>query len=142
MQVKAYLQITMQISEANRPAAAKVYRLSPAVLDTIEAALTKDLLVRDEDVQVLHGFDSVERAKGLHGKRPVQRRPQHRRVRGRIAPHPFGAESANLSASLVLARAPHLGALLVWRTPAGEGARRVSVYWISNENAWEGAPLK
>ena len=154
MQVKAYLQITMQISEANRPAAVKVYRLSPAVLDTIEAALTKDLLVRDEDVQVLHGFDSVERAKGLPGKRPVQRRrrnrlgpyvgrrPQHRRVRGRIAPYPFGAESANLSASLVLARAPHLGALLVWRTPAGEGARRVSVYWISNENAWEGAPLK
>lgn len=145
----------MQISEANRPAAVKVYTdYRQPFLDTIEGALTKDLLVRDEDVQVLHGFDSVERVKGLPGKRPVQRRrrnrlgpyvgrrPQHRRVRGRIAPHPFGAESANLSASLVLARAPHPGALLVWRTPAGEGARRVSVYWISNENAWEGTPLK
>lgn len=73
MQVKAYLQITMQISEANRPAAVKVYTdYRQPFLDTIEAALTNDLLVCDEDVQVLHGFDSVERAKGLPGKRPVQ----------------------------------------------------------------------
>ena len=45
MKVNAYLEITMKISEENRPAAAKVY-----------------LLVRDEDVQVLHGFDSAENA--------------------------------------------------------------------------------
>lgn len=31
-------------------------------LDTINGALTKNLLVRDEDVQVLHGFDSAENA--------------------------------------------------------------------------------
>ena len=31
-------------------------------MNPIEGALTKDLLIRDEDVQVLHGFDSVEHA--------------------------------------------------------------------------------
>ena len=61
---KAYLEITMTIPEANRPAAVKIYTdYRPPFLDTIEGAMTKDLLVRDEDVQVLHGFDSVESAK-------------------------------------------------------------------------------
>ena len=64
MKVKSYLEITMKIDEANRPAAAKVYTdYRQPFLDTIEGALTKDLLVRDEDVQVLHGFDSAEHAK-------------------------------------------------------------------------------
>ena len=64
MKVSAYLEITMKISEANRPAAAKVYNdYRQPFLDTIKGALTKDLLVRDEDVQVLHGFDNVENAK-------------------------------------------------------------------------------
>ncbi len=64
MTVKAYLEITMKIDEANRPAAAKVYAdYRQPFLDTIKGALTKDLLIRDEDVQVLHGFDSVENAK-------------------------------------------------------------------------------
>ena len=63
MEVKAYLEITMQIDNTNRPAAAKVYTDYRApFLDTIEGALTKDLLIRDEDVQVLHGFDTVEHA--------------------------------------------------------------------------------
>lgn len=63
MNVKAYLQITMKISEGNRPAAAKVYTdYRTPFLETIEGALTKDLLIRDDDVQVLHGFDSVEHA--------------------------------------------------------------------------------
>ncbi|WP_317621645.1 hypothetical protein [Beduini massiliensis] len=31
-------------------------------LETIEGAMTKDLLIRDEDVQVLHGFDTIEHA--------------------------------------------------------------------------------
>ncbi len=61
--VKAYLEITMKIDEANRPAAAKVYTdYRGPFLNTIEGALTKDLLIRDEDVQVLHGFDSSEHA--------------------------------------------------------------------------------
>ncbi|MCI9083563.1 MAG: hypothetical protein HFI70_15035 [Lachnospiraceae bacterium] len=64
MKVNAYLEITMKISEENRPAAAKVYNdYRQPFLDTIKGALTKDLLIREEDVQVLHGFDSVENAK-------------------------------------------------------------------------------
>ncbi len=63
MKVKAYLQITMKISNDNRPAAAKVYTdYRQPFQDTIKGALTKDLLIRDEDVQVLHGFDSAENA--------------------------------------------------------------------------------
>lgn len=61
--VKAYLEITMTIPNENREAAAKVYTdYRKPFLDTIDGALTKDLLVRDEDVQVLHGFDSTEHA--------------------------------------------------------------------------------
>jgi hypothetical protein len=63
MKVNAYLEITMKIDDANRAAAAKVYTdYRNPFLETIEGALTKDLLIRDEDVQVLHGFDSVEHA--------------------------------------------------------------------------------
>ncbi len=63
MKVKAYLEITMKIDEANRPAAAKVYTdYRGSFLKEINGALTKDLLIRDEDVQVLHGFDSAEHA--------------------------------------------------------------------------------
>lgn len=63
MKVKAYLEITMKINETNRPAAAKVYTdYRQPFLDTIDGALTKDLLIRDEDVQVLHGFESAEHA--------------------------------------------------------------------------------
>lgn len=64
MKVSAYLEITMKIDAANRPAAAKVYTdYRGPFLKKIPGALTKDLLIRDEDVQVLHGFDSVEHAK-------------------------------------------------------------------------------
>lgn len=63
MKVSAYLEITMRIDNANRPAAAKVYNdYREPFLKTIPGALTKDLLIRDEDVQVLHGFDSAEHA--------------------------------------------------------------------------------
>lgn len=63
MKVNAYLEITMKISEENRAAAAKVYTdYRGPFLAEIKGALTKDLLVRNEDVQVLHGFDSVENA--------------------------------------------------------------------------------
>ena len=63
MKVKAYLEITMQIAPANRPAAAKVYQDYRApFLSNITGALSKELLVRDLDVQVIHGFDSPEHA--------------------------------------------------------------------------------
>ncbi len=57
MEVKAYLEITMKIDEAKRLAAAKVYAdWRGPFLTQIPGALTKTLLVREEDVQVLHGF--------------------------------------------------------------------------------------
>lgn len=63
MEVKAYLEITMKIDEEKRSAAAKVYSdYRGPFLKTIEGALTKNLLLRDEDVQVLHGFDTREHA--------------------------------------------------------------------------------
>ncbi|NVD70485.1 hypothetical protein D0T25_04040 [Duganella sp. BJB488] len=59
----AYLQIILKIANANRAAAAAVYQKYKApFLDTIAGAQSKELLVRDEDVQVLHGFDTVEHA--------------------------------------------------------------------------------
>ncbi|MBE6905521.1 MAG: hypothetical protein E7476_04555 [Ruminococcaceae bacterium] len=63
MDVKAYLEITMKINSANRPAAAKVYTdFREPFLSQIPGALTKNLLIRDEDVQVIHGFDNAEHA--------------------------------------------------------------------------------
>ncbi len=64
MSAEAYLEITMVISNANRPAAGKIYTdYRQPFLDKIKGAVSKVLLIRDEDVQVLHGFDSVENAK-------------------------------------------------------------------------------
>jgi len=58
-----YLQITLKITSANRPAAAGVYnRYKAPFLDTIAGAKSKQLLVRDDDVQVLHGFETAEQA--------------------------------------------------------------------------------
>lgn len=61
--MKAYLQITLQIANENREAAAGVYSkyLTP-FLDTVPGAESKSLLIRDEDVQVLHGFANKESA--------------------------------------------------------------------------------
>lgn len=59
----AYLEITLQIEPEDRAAAAGVYnKYKPPFLTGVPGAQSKDLLVRDEDVQVLHGFDSVTHA--------------------------------------------------------------------------------
>jgi len=56
---KAFLEITMKVSGADRPKAGAVYaKYKPPFLETIPGAESKDLLLRDEDVQVLHSFDS------------------------------------------------------------------------------------
>jgi len=58
-----YLQITLKIAETNRAAAANIYQKYKApFLDGVAGAQSKQLLVRDEDVQVLHGFDTLENA--------------------------------------------------------------------------------
>ncbi len=63
MKINAYLQITLYIPEKNRAAAAKVYNdYRGPFLETIKGAMSKNLLIRDEDVQVLHGFASAEDA--------------------------------------------------------------------------------
>jgi hypothetical protein len=59
----AYLEITLQIDPEDRAAAAAVYsKYKAPFLNDVAGAKSKDLLVRDEDVQVLHGFDSVAHA--------------------------------------------------------------------------------
>lgn len=58
-----YLQITLSVAPSNRRAAADVYQQYRApFLKTIAGARSKELLVRDEDVQVLHTFDTLEHA--------------------------------------------------------------------------------
>ena len=59
----AYLEITLQIDSKDRAAAAGVYsKYKPQFLAEVPGAQSKDLLVRDQDVQVLHGFDSAAHA--------------------------------------------------------------------------------
>jgi hypothetical protein len=56
---KAYLEITMKVSQANRPKAGAVYtKYRAPFLDTVQGAESKNLLIRDEDVQVIHSFDT------------------------------------------------------------------------------------
>lgn len=58
-----HLQITLKVAAENRAAAAAVYqKYKSEFLRSVPGATSKDLLVRDEDVQVLHGFDSRQSA--------------------------------------------------------------------------------
>lgn len=64
----AHLQITLQVLPKDRAAAASVFhRYKPPFLQQVEGALSKSLLIRDEDVQVLHGFQSVQSAHAYLG---------------------------------------------------------------------------
>lgn len=59
----AYLQITLDTSNENRAAAAGIYqKYKTPFLTTIDGATSKELLIRDQDVQVLHGFKTVAQA--------------------------------------------------------------------------------
>jgi hypothetical protein len=59
-----YLQISLNVAAKDRPAAAAIYsQFKGPFLAQANGAKSKELLIRDEDVQVLHGFDSVENAK-------------------------------------------------------------------------------
>ncbi len=60
---KAYLEITLTIDDLDRAGATAVYILhKEPFLKTIKGALSKELLVHVENIQVLHGFDNVENA--------------------------------------------------------------------------------
>ena len=59
----AYLEVTLQIAPENRGEAAVIYtQFRQPFLETIDGAEQKFLLVRDADVQVLHGFTTEAKA--------------------------------------------------------------------------------
>lgn len=60
----AFLEITLTVDENNRVPAAGVYsKYKNLFLESIKGAVSKQLLIRENDVQVLHGFETVESAK-------------------------------------------------------------------------------
>lgn len=59
----AFLEITLNVAKENRSNAGAIYvKYKQAFLSGVAGARSKDLLLRPEDVQVLHGFDSTENA--------------------------------------------------------------------------------
>jgi hypothetical protein len=59
-----YLQINLKVAANDRSAAAAVYtQFKAPFLAQAKGALSKELLIRYEDVQVLHSFDSTDDAK-------------------------------------------------------------------------------
>jgi hypothetical protein len=62
-ETNAYLEITLDIKPENRESAAGVYlKYKEPFLKQISGATSKELLIRTEDVQVLHGFESEKEA--------------------------------------------------------------------------------
>jgi hypothetical protein len=60
---KAILEITLKVSDANRPHAGAVYaKYRAPFLASVPGAESKELLLREEDVQVIHGFESRDSA--------------------------------------------------------------------------------
>jgi len=60
---KAFLEITLKIDEVNRSKATAIYTAyKQPFLTTVKGAQSKDLLIREEDVQVLHGFNTTDDA--------------------------------------------------------------------------------
>jgi hypothetical protein len=71
---KAFLEITLKIAPENRPQAGGVYKkYRQPFLSGIAGAQSKDLLMRAEDVQVLHGFDSRADAENYLGSTLFQK---------------------------------------------------------------------
>jgi hypothetical protein len=60
---KAYLEITLKVDPQDRAAAGAVYQqYKKPFLNKSAGAKSKELLIRDADVQVLHGFASRKQA--------------------------------------------------------------------------------
>ncbi|MFZ6732090.1 hypothetical protein ACO0LG_09235 [Undibacterium sp. Ji42W] len=60
---KAYLEITLKVDPQDRAAAGAIYsKFKKSFLSKIPGAKSKELLIRDEDVQVLHGFATRKQA--------------------------------------------------------------------------------
>ena len=59
----AFLEITLNVAQENRSSAGAIYtKYKQDFLSGVPGARSKDLLLRSEDVQVLHGFDTTENA--------------------------------------------------------------------------------
>ena len=70
----AFLESTLWISPDDRAQAGGVYaKYRQPFLSKIRGAESKDLLVRPEDVQVLHGFDSKGNAESYLGSELFQK---------------------------------------------------------------------
>ena len=60
---KAYLEITLKLDPQDRAAAGAIYsKFKKPFLTEILGAKSKELLIRDDDVQVLHGFATRKQA--------------------------------------------------------------------------------
>jgi len=60
---KAYLEITLKVDPQDRAAAGAVYtKFKQPFLTKVSGAKSKELLIRDDDVQVLHGFATRKQA--------------------------------------------------------------------------------
>jgi hypothetical protein len=60
---KAYLEITLKVDPQDRAAAGAIYtKFKKPFLTKIPGAKSKELLIRDDDVQVLHGFATRKQA--------------------------------------------------------------------------------
>ena len=60
---KAYLEITLKVDPQDRAAAGAVYtKFKQPFLTKVPGARSKELLIRDDDVQVLHGFATRKQA--------------------------------------------------------------------------------
>ncbi len=60
---KAYLAIILHVAESNLSKAGEVYnKYKQPFLETIQGAHSKEILVREADVQILHGFDTTTNA--------------------------------------------------------------------------------
>ena len=58
-ETNAYLEITLDVKADNRSKAGGVYvKYKTPFLEQIKGATSKELLLRTDDVQVLHGFES------------------------------------------------------------------------------------
>ena len=70
---RALLEITLDIAQENRSNAGAVYtKYKQAFLSDVPGAQSKDLLLRSEDVQVLHGFDTTKNAENYLGSKLFQ----------------------------------------------------------------------
>ena len=60
---KAYLEITLKVDPQDRAAAGADYaKFKQPFLTKVAGAKSKELLIRDDDVQVLHGFATRKQA--------------------------------------------------------------------------------